>query len=51
MMFWIGGPEPLDFPEYGFCNDNDKNLLDPPWYAFCIGKTVSAMTAYEHVNV
>ena len=40
------GPDPLDFPEYGFCNC--KTLSDPPWYTFNIGKTVSA---HEHVNV
>ena len=40
------GTNPLDFPEDGFCND--KTLSDPPWYAFYIGKTVSA---HKHVNV
>ena len=42
------GPDPPRFPgpEYGFCND--KTLSDPPWYAFYIGKTVSA---HEHVIV
>ena len=44
-----GAGVPLDFPEYGFCND--KTLLDPPWYAFYIGKTVSALIAHEHVYV